>query len=99
MKKPNNIASDATIETALRELDRTGYDQMPVVDACGTVHGVVTTAHLLNVMLVRNHVSKADQVIKAVHTQFRRMKPSETLGKLARVLQVEPFVLVADDGK
>ena len=47
MSKPLCIAPDATLAEAERLLEQHGYNSLPVVDAQGTLQGVVTSLDLL----------------------------------------------------
>lgn len=60
---------------------------------CRNLKGVATLSHLMN-CIVSKKVEFSDPIEKALFKQFRRVDVNTSLGKVSRILEKEPFVVV-----
>ncbi|XP_077300274.1 cystathionine beta-synthase [Arctopsyche grandis] len=73
---------------------KTGKDsQLTVLDATGSIKGMVTMNNLMN-SLTNKKVVFSDAVEKILVKQFRKVDIETSLGKTSRILEKEPFVVV-----
>jgi len=93
---PPVLNCNATIGKAIEELKKNKLTEMPMVDEqTGIIIGVVGQETLLNniVGMGRNPTEPA---VKALNKRVIRLPSNAILGKLARVLDIDPYVLIID---
>ncbi|XP_016954617.1 cystathionine beta-synthase [Drosophila biarmipes] len=91
---PATLKSSATVGEAIALMRKHRVDQLPVVDPDdGSILGVVGQETLITQIVSMNR-QQSDPAIKALNKRVIRLNESETLGKLARVLEVDPSVLI-----
>ncbi|KAF0714922.1 hypothetical protein AaE_011460 [Aphanomyces astaci] len=72
------------------------YDQFPVVDVSGTLHGVVTNGQILS-KLASGRLAAKDPVARGMFQQFARVTSTTALGELAELFDKEFFAVVQGD--
>ncbi|XP_034114775.2 cystathionine beta-synthase-like protein isoform X2 [Drosophila albomicans] len=88
------LQSNTTMGQAIEIMQRHGVDQLPMVDQkTGAVLGVVGQETLLNQLVSMNR-QLDEPALKAINKRVVRLPESDIVGKLARVLEVDPSVLV-----
>ncbi|XP_023177981.2 cystathionine beta-synthase [Drosophila hydei] len=88
------LKSDETFASAIALMKKHRVDQLPMVDKNdGSVLGVVTQETLLSQIVSMNR-QLDDPAIKALNKRIIRLTETDILGKLARVLEVDPSVLI-----
>lgn len=83
---------------AVALMEEKGFDQVPVVDASGTLLGVVTNGQLLS-KLASGHLQAKDPVKKGMFQTSNRVTNATTLGDLAELFDKEFFAVVCKDQK
>ncbi|KAL7728400.1 hypothetical protein ACLKA6_005163 [Drosophila palustris] len=88
------LQSDTSVGEAIALMKKHRVEQLPMVDQQnGTVLGVVGQETLINQIVSMNR--KLDEpALKAINKRVIRLSETEILGKLARVLEVDPSVLI-----
>ncbi|XP_061395204.1 cystathionine beta-synthase-like [Musca vetustissima] len=98
---PLTIKSDVKFADAIELMKKNHLDQITILDEeDGSILGTVGQETLINQIVTMNR--KTDEVVlKAVNKRIIRIPSSAILGKLARILEVDPCVLIVDkeDGK
>ncbi|XP_058834893.1 cystathionine beta-synthase-like protein [Topomyia yanbarensis] len=95
MDNPVSITSSTSIKEAVSIMNSHGLNQLPVINNDGTVQGVVCLSNLMG-KLVNKSVKPTDPSSRAIFKQFVKVNPECTVGKAARILEKDPFVLVTD---
>uniref|UniRef100_W8BEL3 Cystathionine beta-synthase n=1 Tax=Ceratitis capitata TaxID=7213 RepID=W8BEL3_CERCA len=101
LKAPVVLKSDASFSKAIDTLKEHNVEQVALVDVeDGTPLGVLLQETLINQIVSMNR--KLDEpAVKAVNKRIIRLPANAILGKLARILELDPCVLIVDneDGK
>ncbi|XP_034671422.1 cystathionine beta-synthase [Drosophila subobscura] len=88
------LQSSATVGEAIALMQQHRVDQLPMIDAeDGSILGVVGQETLINQIVSMNR-QRTDPALKALNKRVIRLEPTEVLGKLARILEVDPSVLI-----
>ncbi|KAH8272421.1 hypothetical protein KR026_007748 [Drosophila bipectinata] len=88
------LKSGATVGEAIGLMKVLRVDQLALVDEeDGSVLGVVGQETLITQIVTMNR-KQSDPAIKALNKRVIRLPETEILGKLARVLEVDPSVLI-----
>ncbi|XP_030386654.1 cystathionine beta-synthase [Scaptodrosophila lebanonensis] len=88
------LKSNATFSEAIALMKKHRVDQLPMVDADnGSVLGVVGQETLLNQIVSMNR-QQHEPASKALNKRIIRLPETEIMGKLARILEVDPSVLI-----
>ncbi|XP_013117191.1 cystathionine beta-synthase [Stomoxys calcitrans] len=98
---PISVKSDVTFSHAIDVMKKNNLNQIAMLDEDdGSILGTVGQETLINQMVSMNR-QPSDLALKAINKRVIRMPSSAILGKLARVLEVDPSVLIVDqeDGK
>ncbi|XP_037932366.1 uncharacterized protein LOC119667149 [Teleopsis dalmanni] len=94
--KPITIKSDTTVSEAVEILKKHQLNQVVVLSAENdSIMGVVGQETLIN-QIVSMSRKPTDPAIKALNKRPIRLTSSDILGKLARVVEVDPCVLIVD---
>ncbi|XP_012269452.2 cystathionine beta-synthase [Athalia rosae] len=96
LQTPSTLTVDTTCQEAITILQKNGLEQIPIVENDGTVLGVITSSRLTS-DIISGKVSCTDAAVKVVIKQFRRLRSSDTLGRVSRILEKEGFVVVIDE--
>ena len=87
-----------TCGKAVDILKAQGYDQLPVVDKTGHIHGVVTEGNLL-AKITAGKISPSDPVTSVLYRQFKTVSMSTSLAKLSSIFDRDHFALVTASHK
>jgi len=90
---PCTVLPDLTCGKAVDILKAQGYDQLPVIDKTGHIHGVVTEGNLL-AKITAGKVSPSDPVTSVLYRQFKTVSMSTSLAKLSKIFDRDHFALV-----
>ncbi|XP_053681678.1 uncharacterized protein LOC128732453 [Sabethes cyaneus] len=95
---PVTITPEVSIKEAIGIMNSHRFNQLPVIQFDGTVRGVV---HLPNLVakMVNCMVKPTDPASRAIFKQFVKVNRECTVGKVARILEKDPFVLVTEEEK
>ena len=89
---PLTIAPTMKIQSATEIMNRTQFDQLPVVQE-GSVLGMVTLGNLMGKM-VSGKVTPDSPVSDCIYGQFKKLSLTSTLGELSRILDRDYFALI-----
>ncbi|XP_026470149.1 cystathionine beta-synthase [Ctenocephalides felis] len=93
LKAPLTVGPNVTCQKAISLMTQQGYDQLPVVKEGDVIVGMVTMGNLMN-RIVGLKNKPQDPVEKALYKQFRKITLDTTLGRVSRILEKEPFLVV-----
>ncbi|XP_011177439.1 cystathionine beta-synthase [Zeugodacus cucurbitae] len=96
LKAPVVLKSDVSFAKAIEALKEHNVEQVALVDAeDGTLLGALLQETLINQIVSMNR--KTDEpAVKAVNKRMIRLPSNAILGKLARILELDPCVLIVD---
>lgn len=87
-----SMSSSASCQKVIDELKSQKFDQILIVDDDGKLLGLATTAHLTNKIL-DNSLNPLDPIEKALFKKFTKISTDASVGKLSRILEIEPLVV------
>lgn len=96
LQEPHIITPETTCQEAINILKEKQIENLPVVDEKGTIRGAVTLESLTT-QIVSKNLKQADTVAKAIYKKAIKLDVDTPLGKIARVLEVEPCVILYDE--
>uniref|UniRef100_A0A672SCU4 Cystathionine beta-synthase n=1 Tax=Sinocyclocheilus grahami TaxID=75366 RepID=A0A672SCU4_SINGR len=96
LSAPLTVLPTVTCQKTIKILKEKGFDQAPVVDEAGLILGMVTLGNMLASVLA-GKVKPSDPVIKVLYKQFKRIRLTDNLGKLSRILETDHFALVVHE--
>lgn len=91
---PCTVTPDMPCSDVIQLLREEGFDQLPVVDEGGEIHGVVTESNLLYKIRSLDKDFNSVQVRDVLFKKFKTVALSTKLWELSRILDRHPFVLV-----
>ena len=91
---PCTVTPDMPCSDVIELLRTEGFDQLPVVDDGGEIHGVVTESNLLYKIRSLDKDFNSVQVRDVLFKKFKTVALSTKLWELSRILDRHPFVLV-----
>ena len=91
---PCTVTPDMSCSDVIELLRAEGFDQLPVVDDGGEIHGVVTESNLLYKIRSLDKDFNSVQVRDVLFKKFKTVALSTKLWELSRILDRHPFVLV-----
>ena len=91
---PCTVTPDMPCQDVVNLLKDQGFDQLPVVDKEGEIHGVVTETNLLFELRKEGQALSDLPVKDVVYKKFKEVGLTTKLWELSRTLDREPFVLV-----
>ena len=91
---PCTVTPDMSCSDVIELLRTEGFDQLPVVDDGGEIHGVVTESNLLYKIRSLDKDFNSVQVRDVLFKKFKTVALSTKLWELSRILDRHPFVLV-----
>ena len=91
---PCTVTPDMPCSDVILLLREEGFDQLPVVDEGGEIHGVVTESNLLYKIRSLDKDFNSVQVRDVLFKKFKTVALSTKLWELSRILDRHPFVLV-----
>lgn len=96
LNKPSVVKSDITFGDAIALLKKNNVTDLAMVDVDdGSLLGVVSQETLTTQIVTMNRSLDAPAV-KAINKRVIRLSPNDILGKLARVLEVDPCVVIVN---
>jgi cystathionine beta-synthase len=98
LASPVTCGPDVKIEQAISIMAREGYDQIPVIDADGTIAGMATNGNILSKM-AQGKVSPTDPISSCLFKQFSKVNPKTTLQKLGSLFERDHFAIVVQEQK
>lgn len=93
VETPLTIAPTMKCQTAIEIMNRTQFDQLPVVNEGGYVIGMVTLGNLMGKM-VSGKVIPDSPVSDCIYDQFKKLSLTSTLRELSRILDRDYFALI-----
>lgn len=87
-----SMSSSASCQKVIEELKSQKFDHILIVDDDGKLLGLATTAHLTKKIL-DNSLKPLDPIEKALFKKFTKLNTDATVGKLSRILEIEPLVV------
>ncbi|MFG3405803.1 CBS domain-containing protein [Streptomyces sp. NPDC048142] len=91
-----SITPDETLSVAMGRMAEFGYSQLPVIDASGTLHGVVTWASIAHIHATGRRMCLAS----AISSEYETVNASAHLLPVLPTIRAHEFVLVrAADGR
>nr|XP_009858242.1 cystathionine beta-synthase-like [Ciona intestinalis] len=94
-----NLASPVSIppvmccQEALDIMRAQGFDQLPVVDATGNVHGTVTVGNMMS-NFTAGKITWLDPVSKCLYSKFKKVQIEDKLSTLSRIFETDHFAIV-----
>ncbi|XP_071959165.1 cystathionine beta-synthase-like [Antedon mediterranea] len=95
---PLTILPTVKCQDCVNIMKEQGFDQLPVVNEGGVILGTVTLGNLLS-QLLAGRVKANAPVSDMLYKKFKTVRLDTTLGKLSRILDIEPFALIVHDQK
>ncbi|XP_058445428.1 cystathionine beta-synthase-like protein [Malaya genurostris] len=92
---PVSITPSVSIREAVSIMNTHQFHQLPVINNDGTVQGVVYLTNLMG-KLVNNSAKPTDPSSRAIFKQFVKVNRECTLGRVSRILEKDPFVIIVD---
>jgi len=92
LETPLTIAPTMKCQSAIEIMNRTQFDQLPVVEE-GSVLGMVTLGNLMGKM-VSGKVTPDSPVSDCIYGQFKKLALTSTLRELSRILDRDYFALI-----
>lgn len=93
LRTPLTVPENVTCEEVMSIMHNEDIDQIPVIDSNGSAKGMATINFLLNKMLNSN-LKGTDTIDKAVFKKFTKVHLNTSIGRLSRILEKDPYVLV-----
>lgn len=98
LRPPLTVTENVTCQEVIDIMHNEDIDQIPVIDKNGSAKGMATINMLVNKMLNSN-LKATDTVDKAVFKKFTKVNLNTTIGRLSRILEKDPYVLVTQSQK
>lgn len=93
LRPPLTVSESVTCQEVIDIMHNEDIDQIPVIDNNGNPKGMATINFLVNKMLNAN-LKASDTIDKAVFKKFSKVNLTTTIGRLSRILEKDPYVLV-----
>ncbi|XP_055608355.1 cystathionine beta-synthase-like protein [Uranotaenia lowii] len=98
LNTPITVQSNVCIQEAVKIMKESQINQLPVVEADGTIKGMVYLPNVMGKLL--NKLAKlSDPVSRAIFKQFVKVDRSDAIGHVSRILEKDTFVLVVQKQK
>jgi cystathionine beta-synthase len=98
LRPPLTVTENVTCQEVIDIMHNEDIDQIPVIDRNGSAKGMATINYLVNRMLNFN-LNASDSIDKAIFKKYTRVNLNTSLGKLSRILEKDPYVLVTQTQK
>lgn len=93
----STMPSNSSCQEVVNVLKKEKVDQIPIVDnVSGELQGMATVTFLMNKILDLS-LDCSDIIEKSLFKKFIKITPDATVGRLSRILEKEPFVVVVAD--
>ena len=93
---PLKMNTSTTCEIVINKLKSENVEQIPIVDNNGKLQGMATISYLMNKIL-DSTLKQSDSIEKALFKKFIKIKSDVSVGRLSRILETQPFVVVVAD--
>lgn len=90
-----SLPDTTSCQAVLDKLRANNVDQIAVTDVNGNLEGVATTTYLMNKILNAT-LSLESPISTALFKKYVKVNINDSVGKLSRVLEKEPFVVVVE---
>lgn len=90
-----SLPDTTSCQAVLDKLRANHVDQIAVTDVNGNLEGVATTTYLMNKILNAT-LSLQSPISTALFKKYVKVNINDSVGKLSRVLEKEPFVVVVE---
>ncbi|KAG5683862.1 hypothetical protein PVAND_013124 [Polypedilum vanderplanki] len=98
LRPPLTVTENVTCQEVIDIMKNEDIDQIPVIDSNGNAKGMATINYLVNRML-NFGLKSSDKIDKAVFKKFSKVALDTSLGRLSRILEKDPYVLVTQKQK
>lgn len=98
LRPPLTVTETVTCQEVIDIMHNEDIDQIPVIDANGNAKGMATINFLVNKMLNAS-LKATDSIDKAVFKKFTKVNLNTSIGRLSRILEKDPYVLVTQAQK
>ena len=98
LRPPLTVTEHVTCQEVIDIMKNEDIDQIPVIDSNGSAKGMATINFLLNKMLNSN-LKATDTIDKAIFKKFIKVNLNTSIGRLSRILEKDPYVLVTQSQK
>jgi cystathionine beta-synthase len=98
LRPPLTVTENVTCQEVIDIMHNEDIDQIPVIDRNGSAKGMATINYLVNRMLNFN-LKGSESIDRAIFKKFTRVNLNTSLGKLSRILEKDPYVLVTQTQK
>jgi cystathionine beta-synthase len=98
LRPPLTVTENVTCQEVIDIMHNEDIDQIPVIDANGNAKGMATINYLVSRML-NFGLKQTDTIDKAVFKKFSKVTLDTTIGRLSRILEKDPYVLVMQKQK
>ncbi|CRK96786.1 CLUMA_CG009942, isoform A [Clunio marinus] len=98
LRPPLTVTENVTCQEVIDIMHNEDIDQIPVIDRNGSAKGMATINFLVNKMLNAN-LKATDTIDKAVFKKFTKVNLNTSIGRLSRILEKDPYVLVTQSQK
>jgi len=93
-QEPVTVTPETTVADTLSLFRAKGVDQLPVVDADGSVVGIITVGSLMSKLVTGKFAYSSAAIGPEVSKQYRSLSPDDSLSALATVFEKDPYCLV-----
>lgn len=98
LRPPLTVTENVTCQEVIDIMHNEDIDQIPVIDANGNAKGMATINYLVSRML-NFGLKGTDKIDKAVFKKFSKVTLDTSIGRLSRILEKDPYVLVTQKQK
>lgn len=98
LQAPLTVPTNVTCQEVIDIMHNEDIDQIPIIDSNGSAKGMATINFLVNKMLNAN-LKPTDTIDKAVFKKFSKVNLNTSIGRLSRILEKDPYVLVTQEQK
>lgn len=95
-QSPIAIIETTTCEEVIEKLKSCQLDQVAITDVHGNLQGMATVNHIMCKILDRS-LQLNDPISKGLFKKFLKIKMDTSLGRLSRILEKEPYVVVVQN--
>ena len=98
LQAPLTVTESVTCQEVIDIMHNEDIDQIPVIDANGSAKGMATINLLVNKMLNAG-LKATDTIDKAIFKKFSKVNMNTSIGRLSRILEKDPYVLITQQQK
>lgn len=98
LQAPLTVTTNVTCQEVIDIMHNEDIDQIPIIDSNGSAKGMATINFLVNKMLNSN-LKPTDTIDNAIFKKFSKVNLNTSIGRLSRILEKDPYVLVTQEQK